>query len=150
MNGATTIRQWSGGLRKLAAGLACAAFLLGTSAADAQKNNGRTGTAAEYVTLKPIIVPVLTGDAVRSEFAVVVMLELTDIDKRIDLVMLKPRLRDRLFRELLQMVTFRARSARMPRNSDLKRRLLAAAQEVVGPGLVKSLLLGQAYHRALR
>lgn len=149
MNGAATIRQWSGVLRKLAAGLACAAFLLGAPAADAQKK-GRTGMAEGYVVLKPIIVPILQDDGVRSEFAVIVMLELADVDKRNDLVGLKPRLRDRLFRELLQIVTFRASSARMPRLAALKRRLFAATLEVVGPGLVKSLLLGQAYHRALR
>ncbi len=149
MNGATTIRQWSGVLRKLAAGLACAAFLLGAPAADAKKSS-RPRIGEEYVVLKPIIVPVLQGDAVRSEFAVIVMLELTDIDKRLDVVLLKPRLRDRLVRELLQMVTFRANSARMPRIGALKRRLFAATLEVTGPGLVKSLLLWQAYHRALR
>ena len=149
MNGTTIIRQWSGVLRKLAAGLACAAFLLGASAADAQKK-GRTGTAEGYVVLKPIIVPILRDDGVRSEFAVIVMLELADIDKRIELVVLKPRLRDRLFRELLQIVTFRASSARIPRIAALRRRLFAAAVEVVGPGLVKSLLISQAYHRALR
>ncbi len=149
MNGATRIRQWSGVLRKLAAGLACAAFLLGAPAADAQKRS-RPLIGREYVVLEPIIVPVLQGDAVRSEFAVVVMLELADFDKHFDLVLLKPRLRDRLFRELLQMVTFRARSARMPRLGALKRRLFAATLEVVGPGLVESLLLWQAYHRALR
>jgi len=149
MNGATTIRQWSGVLRKLAAGLACAAFLPGAPAADAQKRS-RPRIGEEYVVLKPIVVPVLHGDAVRSEFAVVVMLELAEFDKRIDVVLLKPRLRDRLFRELLQMVTFRARSARMPRLGVLKRRLFAAALDVVGPGLVKSLLIRQAYRRALR
>ncbi len=149
MNGATTIRQWSGVLRKLAAGLACAAFLLGVPAAHAVKR-GVPLMAEEYVVLKPIIVPVLQGDAVRSQFAVIVMLELADIDKRRDVVLLKPRLRDRLFRELLQMVTFRASSARMPRIGALKRRLFAATLDVMGPGLVKSLLLWQAYHRALR
>ena len=105
---------------------------------------------AAYVVLKPIIVPVMTGHAVRSQYTVIVVLELTDIDRRLEVVVLKPRVRDRLFRELLQMVTFRAKSAKMPRIGALKRRLQDATIDVLGAELVKSVLIMQAYHRALR
>lgn len=104
----------------------------------------------KYVGLKPIIVPVMTGLAVRSQYSVIVVLELTDVDRRIEVVLLKPRLRDRLFRELLQMVTFRAKSAEIPRIGVLKRRLEGATIDVMGDELVKGVLILEAYCRALR
>ena len=115
-----------------------------------RKKTGRTGTVEGYVVLKPIIVPILQGEGLRSEFAVIMVLDLTDIDKRSELVVLKPRLRDCLYRELLQIVTFRASSARMPCLGALKWWLFAAAVEVVGPELANSLLIAQVHHRALR
>ena len=138
-----------GALRNLVAGLACAAFLLSAPAAFAVPR-GVPKMGENYVVLKPIIVPIMTGYAMRSQYSVIVVLELTDVNRRIEVVVLKPRLRDRLFRELLQMVTFRAKSAKMPRIGALKRRLEGATIDVMGDELVKSVLILQAYHRALR
>lgn len=138
-----------GALRNLVAGLACAAFLLSAPAAFAVPR-GVPKMGENYVVLKPIIVPIMTGYAVRSQYSVIVVLELTDVNRRIEVVVLKPRLRDRLFRELLQMVTFRANSAKMPGIRALKRRLHEASMEVLGTELLKTVLVMQAYHRALR
>ena len=149
MTVSTAKRDWTGVFRNLVAGLACAAFLLVAPAAHAVKR-GVPQMGKGYVVLNPIIVPVMTGYRVRSQFSVIVVLELADIDRRIEVVTLKPRLRDRLFRELLQMVTFRANSAKMPGIRALKRRLHEASMEALGTELLKTVLVMQAYHRALR
>ena len=43
-----------------------------------------------YFELNPIIVPATTGYRVRSQFSVIVVLELADIDRRLEVVILKP------------------------------------------------------------
>ena len=101
----------------------------------------------EFVNLKPFIVPMLVDKDVSEHFTVVVAVEVFDEDARHMVRDLLPRLRHRVYQELLRIVTFRRRGAKLLTIDNIKSRLNFVVMEVVGDKVIKALLVLQAFHR---
>lgn len=106
--------------------------------------------ATRYYTLSPFTLPLFEGEDVVEQMTIVIALELIDSDKRIDVERMVPKIRDAMYRELYNMVTFRRRGQPMPDVDMFKVRLLRAIRVVAGEKLIKTLLVQQAFKRPAR
>lgn len=94
-----------------------------------------------YYTMKPFTLPLLVKGRVTEHFTLVISMEMTEEDSRVDLSRRVPRLRDNMYQTLFQMITFRRRGAPLPDVDMFKERLLKIALKVAGKNLVKGILV---------
>lgn len=133
------------------AAVLCAAILLSGQPALGQASKQRDRLLGEeFVNLKPFILPLLTDGDVTDNFIVVVAVEISDTDDRIKVQRVLPRLRDKIYLEMLRIVTFRRRRAKLPTVDDIKTRLNIIAKQVVGDDVIRALLVLQAFRRRPR
>ena len=102
----------------------------------------------KYVELDPFVLPILREGKVTQHLTVVLTVEL---DKAVPAEILNPvmtPLRDAIFSELYGIYAFRYVQERGEGLPMVKRRLLVAAEKVLGPGKVKSILVKATSKRA--
>src|SRR5690606_35798478 len=97
-----------------------------------------------FYTMAPFTIPLLVNGEIGEQFTIVVALELADEDDRGYIAHAVPRIRNELYSELLNLVTFRRSGAQLPEVAVFKEQLLKVAQRVVGDK-VKTLLVQQAF-----
>lgn len=103
-----------------------------------------------YYTLKPFTLPLLVQGRVTEHFTLVISMEMTEEDARVDLSRRVPRLRDNMYQTLFQMVTFRRRGAPLPDVDMFKERLMKIALRVAGKDLVKGILVQLAIRQPVK
>lgn len=106
--------------------------------------------ATRYYTLSPFTLPLFDGEDIAEQMTIVIALELAGSDARADVERLVPKIRDVMYRELYNIVSFRRKGAPIPDVDMLKARLSRAIRVVAGEKLVKTLLVQQAFKRPAR
>ena len=97
-----------------------------------------------FYTLEPFTVPMMTDGAINEQFTIVIGIELTHEQNRVDVAQSVPRIRNEVYSELLHLVTFRRRGASIPQISVLKSQLFTVTQSIMGDK-VKGLVIQQAF-----
>ena len=103
-----------------------------------------------FLTLPTLTVPVFEGNEVSRQASLVLALELEPGRNEAEVVPFKPRLMDALLAELTQIFEQRATEERLIDAAALKPKLLEVSRRVVGDGLVKDVLVQQAFERPQR
>jgi len=106
--------------------------------------------ATRYYTLSPFTLPLFDGEDITEQMTIVIALELAGSDKRADIERLVPKIRDAMYRELYNMVSFRRKGAPIPDVDMFKAHLSRVIRVVAGEKLVKTLLVQQAFKRPAR
>jgi hypothetical protein len=103
-----------------------------------------------FLTLPTMTVPVFEGNEVARQGSLVLAVELEPGRTESDIAPFKPRLMDALLSELTRIFEQRANEERLIDAAALKPKLLEASRRVVGDGLVKDVLIQQAFERRNR
>ena len=103
-----------------------------------------------FMTLPTLTVPVFEGNEVSRQASLVLAIELEPGRTETDAAPFKPRLMDALLAELTRILEQRAMEERLIDAAALKPQLLEAARRVVGDGMVKDVLVQQAFERPRR
>jgi hypothetical protein len=106
--------------------------------------------APVFMTLPTLTVPVFEGNEVSRQASLVLAIELEPGRTETDAAPFKPRLMDALLAELTRILEQRAMEERLIDAAALKPQLLEAARRVVGDGMVKDVLVQQAFERPRR
>ena len=121
----------------------------------APRNLGQRGGSAtapvagapSYVRLDPIFVPVIEGSQVTHEIGVRLMLQLAENQDKGDVEGKRKPLYDALFRDLYGYFQDRVTTNGRIDQPYLKVRLLKTTARIVGPNLVKEVLIEQLFER---
>ena len=103
--------------------------------------------APSYVRLDPIFVPIITGDHVTEQVGITLMLQLVENKEKGDVEGKRIPLYDAFFRDLYGYFQDRAAASGRVDQTYLKARLLKTANRIVGPDLVKEVLIEQLFAR---
>jgi hypothetical protein len=133
----------------LAAFAFVALFALSAHAADRTESAAlpKTPGGPSYVRLDPIFVPVIEGSQVTRQIGVTLMLELVEGQDKGDVEGKRKPLYDALFRDLYGYFQDRFAASGHVDQPYLKVRLLKTANRIVGPNLVKEVLIEQLFER---
>ncbi len=104
--------------------------------------------APVFVELAPITVPVIEGSAVTRQVSVVLSLELEGGQSEADLDAKKRALTDAFLQDRYGMFAQRSGAARVADQRTVKARLSRTATRVLGPGVVREILVEQLYEQA--
>jgi hypothetical protein len=125
------------------------------AAAEDEKAEGEDGkkkkrlSQRRYYTLDPFTVPLMASGEIKEEFTIVVSIEMSDEDNRIDIAYAMPRIRHEVYNELLHLVTFRRRGASIPQIAIFKKQLYKVTERVLGEK-IKAILVQQAFKVPLK
>lgn len=155
MSATTAARKWRSlkpailTSRWLAAFACVVLFAVSAHAADlAEKSEPATAAGApSYVRLDPIFVPVIEGDQVTRQVGITLMLQLAEDQAKSDVESKRKPLYDALFRDLYGYFQDRAAANGRVDQTYLKARLLKTTTRIVGPKLVKEVLIEQLFER---
>lgn len=100
-----------------------------------------------FVELQPIILSVFEGNEVSRQARIALALELASGKTAGDIEPLKPRLLDAFIGELNGIYEERRHADRVIDPAVIKPRLLETATRILGPGVVKDVLIQQAFER---
>lgn len=100
-----------------------------------------------FVRLRPIVLPIVEGDRVAKTTGIVLSLELAHGKTEADLDADRVRLRDAFITELYAYLDQHADDSRAIDTELLKQRLTRASARVLGPGVVRQVLILQAFER---
>lgn len=101
-----------------------------------------------FYTMEPFTVPIMVDGEIGQQFTLVIALELADEDDRSDVAHAVPLIRNQVYSELLNLVTFRRRGSPVPEIAVFKQQLLKVARRFVGDK-VTGLLVQQAFKSPL-
>jgi hypothetical protein len=121
---------------------------LGASAqasASAEKPSGPT-----FFKMPPIVLPIFDGAVVKGQASLVLALELAEGKTEDDVKIQRPRLVDAFMDALTRIYEERANAERVIDAAVVKPRLLDAADRVLGHGVVREVLIQQAFERGRR
>jgi flagellar FliL protein len=128
--------------------LACVAlFATSARAAEPTEKAAPVAGAPSYVRLDPIFVPVIEGSQVTHEIGVRLMLQLAENQDKGDVEGKRKPLYDALFRDLYGYFQDRVTTNGRIDQPYLKVRLLKTTARIVGPNLVKEVLIEQLFER---
>ena len=96
-------------------------------------------SANEYFTMAPFIVPMVKDGEHHKQFTLIVAIELEEVNHRVELRRLLPRMRNEIYELLFKMISFRTIEPRIPGNEVLRKRLTQVAQRVAGDEIVKTI-----------
>lgn len=105
-------------------------------------------SARRYYSLEPFTVPLMASGQIKEQFTIVLSIELTDEDHRIEIAYAIPRIRHEVYNELLHLVTFRRRGDTIPQIAIFKKLLSKVAMRVVGDK-AKGVVIQQAFKAQL-
>jgi flagellar FliL protein len=103
-----------------------------------------------FVTLPAITIPVYEGERLARQASLVLALELEKGRVEADVAPLRPRLVDAYITDLTAIFEQRSFEDRLIEPQAIKPKLLETTERVLGPGLVKDVLIQQAMERARR
>ena len=103
-----------------------------------------------FLMLPTMTVPVFEGNEVSRQASLVLALELEPGRTETDIAPFRPRLMDALLSELTRIFEQRSSEERLIDAPALKPKLLEVSRRVVGDGLVKDVLVQQAFERRNR
>lgn len=131
------------------AALAIASFCVtGANATSVEKyqilEDGKTLSANKWVTMEPLIVPMIENGEHSNQFSLVIALELEEEDDRDGVRWVTAKLRNHMYDALIDLVSFRTAKPRIPPDSILIDRLFSVAKKIVGDDKLKSLIIRQA------
>lgn len=101
-----------------------------------------------YYSLEPFTVPLMASGQIKEQFTIVLSIELTDEDHRIEIAYAIPRIRHEVYNELLHLVTFRRRGDTIPQIAVFKKQLSKVAMRVIGD-MAKGVVIQQAFKARL-
>jgi flagellar protein FliL len=102
-----------------------------------------------FVKLPMFSIPVIEGDKVTRQVAVYIVLELSEGQSAATLQPKERQLMDAFLRDLYGMFAQRSGADRIAIQGSIKTRLSLTADKVLGPGIVKQVLILQLYERNL-
>jgi|SRR5579859_4502749 flagellar basal body-associated protein FliL len=102
-----------------------------------------------FVKLPLFAIPVIEGDKVTRQVTVGIALELVEGMKADSIDEKKPAVIDAFFRDLYSMFSQRSGIARVAVEGSIKQRLGRTADQVLGPGVVRQVLLLQLLERPI-
>jgi len=130
--------------------------MLGSSCVDAsaaEEQSAPSGAAMPggppFVKLPMFSIPVIEGDQVTRQVAVFIVLELAEGQSAATLKPKERQLMDAFLRDLYGMFAQRSGADRIAIQDSIKTRLSLTADKVLGPGIVKQVLIQQLYERNL-
>lgn len=103
-----------------------------------------------FVKMPPINVPVINGNRVAAQVGISVSLELVDGKTAADLEPKQRLLQDAFIRDLYVIFQQRTDPAHPVDGGLIKSRLMMTAERVLGPGLVKDVLIGHLFEQPMR
>ena len=103
-----------------------------------------------FVTLPTITIPVFEGDMMTRQASLVLALELEKGRSEADIAPMRTRLVDAYITDLTALFERRSFEERIIDPPAIKPKLLETTERLVGPGLVKDVLIQQAMERARR
>jgi flagellar FliL protein len=103
-----------------------------------------------FVTLPTITIPVYEGEQLARQASLVLALELEKGRVEADVAPLRPRLVDGYITDLTAIFERRSFEDRLIEPQVIKPKLLETTERILGPGLVKDVLIQQAMERARR
>lgn len=109
------------------------------------KGKGKEPAEGEpiFIDVSPIVLPVIEGNSVTRQVGVLLTMELAD-QPAIAVVTDKRReLRDAFITELYRLYGWRSTADRVVKETLVKQRLQIAADRVLGPGVVRAILIRQ-------
>lgn len=93
------------------------------------------------------VIPVIEGDEVTRSVSVGVVLELAEGQTATSIEPKRPVLVDAFYRELYGMFAQRSSADRIAEDRTIKERLARTADRVLGPGVVREVLIQQLFER---
>ena len=127
--------------------LGCLLALVAASPARAQHAPEPVPGAPVFVRLPLFVIPVIEGEEVTRTVTVGVALELAEGQTAESIEPKRPVLIDAFFKELYGMFGQRSRAGRIAEEGTIKERLGRVADRVLGPGVVKQVLIQQLFER---
>ena len=119
----------------------------------ATENGQATGEGAAgpvFVQMQPIVLPIVQGDRVTRTAGVVLSLELVKGKTEADLEPKRVKLRDAFITTLYAYMDQHSEEPRAIDAEAVKRRLEQTSERVLGPGVVRQVLIQQAFERPRR
>jgi flagellar FliL protein len=108
------------------------------------------GSGPVFYKLPPIVLPVFEGDVVTRQASLVLALELAQGKSEDAITGYQRRLLDAFIGDLYAIYEQRQRAERVIDPTVIKPRLQASADRVLGPGVVREVLIQQAFERPRR
>jgi flagellar basal body-associated protein FliL len=145
-----TLRLWM--LAALIAGGSCLSVLPALAAGEESPEKAAPGPAVSgpvFVTLPLFSIPVIEGDKVTRQVTVGITLELVEGVKADSIDEKKPAVIDAFFRDLYGMFGQRSQIARVAVEGSIKQRLGQTADRILGPGVVRQVLVVQLLERPI-
>jgi hypothetical protein len=102
-----------------------------------------------YLTLAPLLLSIVHHNDVQKLVTLVVTLELADRSQRVEVERLMPRLRDAYLTDLTKLFSLGLYDTRNIRLTVIKQRLRIASERVLGPGVVRDVLILNSMERAV-
>ena len=99
------------------------------------------GKAPNFVAMDVLVIPIFQGDKVAATVQVQLKLEAADVESASKLVRLLPRLGDAFLRDLYGFIPRHLRKEERLDVALIKDRLQLVGDKVVGPGVIKSVLV---------
>lgn len=96
-----------------------------------------------FVNIQPIVLPVIEGNNVTRQVGVLLTLELAPGQTAAGIAPKQRVLTDAFITELYRIYGWRSGADRVVNEDLIKRRLLATADQVLGPGVVHAILIRQ-------
>ena len=138
-------------LAALALAAVCTAGANATSVEKYQNlDDGTILSANQWVTMEPLIVPMIENGEHRNQFSLGIALELVDEGDRDSIRWMIAKIRSQMYDVLFRLVSHRTAKPRIPHDSILIDRLYSVAKRVAGVERVKSLIIRQAQVTAVR
>jgi len=129
--------------RILGAALATALF----AAAPAGASEAPAKVGPTFIALAPIVLPVFEGNVVARQAGVLLSLELVEGKTEADVEPQRRRLVDAFISDLYALFEQRHGADRVIDAAAVKERLGATAARILGPGVVRAVLIQQAFER---
>lgn len=121
----------------------------GAAEHETRKDTKSAPDGPAYVRMDPIFIPIIEGTAIKRQFGITLMLELTADQTRSDVEAKRKQLTDAFFRDLYSFFQSSAGKGSRIDQVYLKTRLLRVTERVVGQHQVKEVLIEQFFERAL-
>jgi flagellar FliL protein len=121
------------------------AFVPRRAGAAEHEDGGKTPTPGEpiFVDVAPIVLPVVERNSVTRQVGVLLTMELADQPAIATVTDKRRELRDAFITELYRLYGWRSTADRVVKETLIKQRLQLAADRVLGPGVVRAILIRQ-------
>jgi hypothetical protein len=135
-------------ISRFLAALWCCAFLaLPSYAAEHEGAAAPAENGPAYIRFDPIFVSVIDGSRVNRQVGVTLIIEIKEGQSKADVEAQRKKLNDAFFRELYGFFQTQAGASGRIDQAYMKQRLLVAASKIVGPDIVKEVLVEQLFER---